>query len=112
MFTFDGFTFEGNFRVVLIEFLPIKYYFLSFYTPYFRLQLKLNAFKGRKGVNYQLVLLTFLHINSSRTNLGQRDKINRIFFILLCDALKRFTKALKAFMKLFEALQRNVKTKI
>ena len=52
-------------------------------------------------------------INPSRTDPGRREKINITFYFhtsLRC--LKRFNKALKAFIKPFEAPQRSVKIKI
>ena len=48
-----------------------------------------------------------------RPNPGQKEKINWNFiFTLLCGAAKGFMKALKAFIKPFEALQRGLKIKI
>ena len=45
--------------------------------------------------------------------LGKEKKINLIFIsILLCDVSKGFMKALRAFLKPFEAPQRSVKIKI
>ena len=46
-------------------------------------------------------------LNPSRPNPGQGD-----IFTLLCNASKGFMKALKAFIKPFEAPQGSVKTKI
>ena len=43
----------------------------------------------------------------------EERKLTKIFFFtLLCDASKGFMKALKAFIKPFEAPQRSVKKKI
>ena len=49
--------------------------------------------------------------NPSRPNPGRREKI-KLNFYFLCGASKSFIKALKAFMKPFEAPQRSVKIKI
>ena len=44
---------------------------------------------------------------------GKRKKLTQIFiFTLLCDASKGFMKALKAFIKSFETLERSAKIKI
>ena len=50
--------------------------------------------------------------NHSRLNPEQREKINLNFYFHNCDASKGFMKALKAFIKSFEAPQRSMKTKI
>ena len=50
--------------------------------------------------------------NPSRPNPGRREKIKLNFiFTLLCGTSKGFMKALKTFIKLFEAPQRIVKIK-
>ena len=51
--------------------------------------------------------------NPSRLDLGRREKLTWIFiFTLYCGTTKDFMKALKAFIKPFEAPQRSVKIKI
>ena len=51
-------------------------------------------------------------VNSSRTSPGRREKIKLMFiFILLCGASKGFMKALKVFIKPFEAPRRSMKIK-
>ena len=59
-------------------------------------------------------LLRAKSFNPSRSGPGQREKINLKFFIfvLLCGASNGFMKALKAFIKPFEAPQRSVEKKI
>ena len=52
-------------------------------------------------------------INHSRPNPGQTEKIYVNFnFALLCGTSKGLIKALKSFIKPFEALQRSVKIEI
>ena len=52
-------------------------------------------------------------LNLSVQILDEEKKLTSIFiFLLLCGALKGFMKALKAFIKPFEAPQRSVKIKI
>ena len=59
------------------------------------------------------ILTLQIPINPSRPNLGRRKKINLIFhFYTSLWCLKSFLKALKAFIKPFEALQGSVKIKI
>ena len=59
------------------------------------------------------ILLLILSEFKPCSNPGRREKINLNFiFTLLCDASKGFMKALKAFIKPFEAPQRSVKIKI
>ena len=54
-----------------------------------------------------------LSLNPSRSDLGRREKINlNFYFHIFGGASKGFTKALKAFIKLFEAPQRSAKIKI
>ena len=51
-------------------------------------------------------------VNSSRPNPRRREKIKLMFiFILLCGASKGVMKALKVFIKPFEAPQRSMKIK-
>ena len=53
------------------------------------------------------------HINPLRPDSGRREKINlNFYFHTSCGASKGFMKALKAFIKPFEAPQRSTKIKI
>ena len=57
-------------------------------------------------------LFTSGKLNPSCPNPGRREKNQRKVFTLLFGTSKGFMKALKAFIKPFEELQRSVKTKI
>ena len=66
-------------------------------------------YEGNTGIYW----IKILRINPSRLNAGRREEINLNFiFTLPCRASKGFMKALKAFIKPFEAPQRSVKMKI
>ena len=53
-----------------------------------------------------------LSLNFSRSDPGQSDKINlNFYFHTFWSCFKRFLKALKDFIKLFQAPQRSVKIK-
>ena len=60
------------------------------------------------------VLSFICSFNPFSPNPGRREKINLnfSFHTFLCVVPQGFMKALKAFIKLFEALQRSVKMKI
>ena len=56
--------------------------------------------------------ITEININASPPNSGRREKINLFFFKLLCGISKGFMKALKVFIKRFDAPQKSVRIKI
>ena len=66
-------------------------------------------YEGNTGIYW----IKILRINPSRLDAGRREEINLNFiFTLPCRASKGFMKALKTFIKPFEAPQRSVKMKI
>ena len=76
------------------------------------IEISCNGSSWPSSISVSFLKLKLNCINPSRPNLGRKEKSQIFIFTFLCGASKGFMKALKAFIKPFEAPQRSVKIKI